>query len=236
MHIVEQNTLAVLEGLLKRLDPTRIGWCIDAGVGVQDYYFARFFEWGYRAVGIDPVHNPFVGTTEPLSDEPIMIVAALYNVDDKITFYDGHDGNTASVNQNWQDVTGHPHPGTSHEVQAIRYETLCDRLEIKRVSCLKMDIEDSELAVIETLPDSTPRPLIVTFEYGGGFSKASGMGGWAQPHFARALRCLDILHEMGYTHAAHCEDDVRPFAFADSPQGRWLDNAGYGNMVVWEER
>ncbi len=235
MHAVEQNTLSVLEGLLTRLDPIREGWCIDAGAGVQDWFGEWFAQWGYQAVIIDPLLP--TASFDGLSKPGITFMRlALYNVDEKITFYDGHDGNTASVHQNWQEVTGHPHPGTSREVQAIRYDTLCDRLEMHRVSCLKMDIEGSELAVIETLIDAPLRPRIVTFEYGGGFAKNTGMGGWSAPHFARALRCLDLLHEMGYTHAAHCEDDVRAFAFAEYPQGRWHDQAGYGNLVVWEER
>lgn len=227
MHPVERNTLDVLHGLLERLDPTRQGWCIDAGAGVQDWFGEHFDQWGYQAVIIEP---NFV----PTGDVTVLNIA-LTNYDGKITLYDGHDGNTASIHPDWQTVTGHPHPGTSREVTAMRYDSLCDRLEMKAVSCLKMDIEGSELTVIETLPDAPLKPKIVAYEYGGGFDRATGMGGWSEVHFSRTLRCLDILRQMGYTHAAHCEEDVYPFDLGEWPQGKWREHIGYGNLVVWRE-
>jgi FkbM family methyltransferase len=232
MHPVEKHTLDTLYNLLRHLDPDKTGWCIDGGAGIQDFFGVQFAAWGYPALIVEPKPSPqLLSALNGVHLE----ASALCATDGIVTLYEGHDGNTHSLDDNWQDVTGHPHKNTPLDVRGIRYQTLLDDWNIGTVSCLKLDVEGSEWSIIQQFPTVATLPRIVSIEYGGGYAKHTGMGGW-QPHrFGNVLRCVDTLRACGYTHGAHCEDDgTHYFAFSENPQGVWRANAGYGNLVVWQ--
>jgi FkbM family methyltransferase len=233
MHPVERNTLDTLYDLLHDLDPDKQGWCIDGGAGIQDFFGVYFHEWGWQSLIVEP--KPSEALLNSLNNAIMMESSALCATDGIVTLYEGHDGNTHSLDANWENVTGHPHKNTPLNVPGIRYRSLLDEWQIDRVACLKLDIEGSEWSVIQQFTeDATPLPQIVSIEYGGGFSKASGMGGWAEARFSNILKCIDCLRACGYTHGAHCEETITEFMFAQHPRGIWRDNAGYGNLVVWQ--
>lgn len=234
MHPVERNTLNVFKGLLHELDPDKVGWCIDGGAGIQDFFGVEFHNWGWQTVIVEPqVSWGLLGATEgkciALED------SALCHIDGHVTLYEGWDGNTHSLDSEWEDVTGHPHKKTGMQVPAIRYQTLLEKYAIADVACLKLDIEGSEWSVIQQFAENhVILPRIVSIEYGGGYARHTGKGGWAKHRFDNVLKCIDVLRACGYTHGAHCEEDVHEFSFARHPRGVWRDEAGYGNLVVWQ--
>lgn len=232
MHPVERNTLDTLYDLLHDLDPDKQGWCIDGGAGVQDFFGLYFSEWGWPSVIVEPL--PSDALLNSLHNGVVLEAAALCAVDDRVTLFTGHDGNTHSLDANWQDVTGHPHANVERSVQGIRYQSLLDKYHINHVACLKLDIEGSEWSVIQQfVEDDITLPQIVSIEYGGGFSKASGMGGWQEHRFNKVLQCVDVLRACGYMQAAHCEEAIHEVNLVQHPRGIWRDEAGYGNLVVW---
>lgn len=232
MHPVERNTLDTLYDLLNEYDPDKQGWCIDGGAGIQDFFGLYFSEWGWQSVIVEPL--PSDALLNSLHNGVMLEPSALCAIDGHTTLYTGHDGNTHSLDDNWEDVTGHPHAKAPMEVQAIRYESLLEKWDIDRVTCLKLDVEGSEWSIIQQfVEDDMPLPQIVSIEYGGGFTKSSGMGGWQEHRFENVLKCIDVLRACGYTHGAHCEEAIHEFTFVQHPRGIWREDAGYGNLVVW---
>lgn len=232
MHATERNTLDCLYDLLPTLDPQKRGFCIDAGAGIQDFFGIYFQEWGWPSLIVEPL--PSDALLNSLRNRVGLEQAALCAVDDRVTLYAGWDGNTHSLDKDWEQVTGHPHAKTEISVQGIRYETLLYKWGIKVVTCLKLDIEGSELSVIQQLPGCKKKPQVVSLEYGGGFAKSTGQGGWQPERFEKIRLCIDLLRTCGYTQGAHCEDAIHEFTFAEHPQGIWREEAGYGNLVVWQ--
>lgn len=233
MHPVERNTLDTLYDLLNELDSQKQGWCIDGGAGIQDFFGIYFSEWGWPAVIVEPL--PSDALLNSLHNGVMLEPSALCDVDGNIIIYRGHDGNTHSLDADWEDVTGHPHDKSEIEVQAIRYESLLEKYDMERVACLKLDVEGSEWSIIQQfVEDYMPLPQIVSIEYGGGFAKSTGMGGWQKHRFANIEKCIDVLRACGYTHGAHCEDAIHEFTFDEHPRGVWREDAGYGNLVVWQ--
>jgi len=233
MHGVERNTLDTLYDLLQDLDPDKTGWCIDGGAGIQDFFGLYFTEWGWQSVIVEPL--PSDALLNSLHNGVMLEPSALCANDGQVTLYTGHDGNTHSLDANWENVTGHPHSKEPISVQGVRYLSLLEKYDIEHVACLKLDIEGSEWSVIRQLiEDDITLPQIVSIEYGGGYAKSSGMGGWAEDRFTDILKCLDVLRACGYTHGAHCEEAIHEFTFAQHPRGIWRENAGYGNLVIWQ--
>lgn len=233
MHPVERNTLDTLYDLLHEYDPDKTGWCIDGGAGIQDFFGLYFSEWGWQSLIVEPKPSPAL--LNSLTNDIMLEAAALCATDGIVILYEGHDGNTHSLDTAWENVTGHPHKNTALDVPGIRYQTLLEEWSIDKVACLKLDIEGSEWSVIrQFIEDSVTLPTIVSIEYGGGYAKSSGMGGWSVERFGNILKCIDVLRACGYTHGAHCEDAVHEFTFSQHPRGIWREDAGYGNLIVWQ--
>jgi FkbM family methyltransferase len=233
MHPVERNTLDTLYDLLHEMDPEKRGWCIDGGAGIQDFFGLYFHEWGWQSLIVEP--KPSAALLSSLTNHIMLEAAALCAIDGMVTLYEGHDGNTHSLDAQWENVTGHPHANIETQVPGIRYKSLLEKWGMERITCMKLDIEGSEWDVIrQFLEGEITLPQIVSIEYGGGFAKSSGMGGWAEPRFTNVLKCIDVLRACGYTHGAHCEETITEFTFAQHPRGIWREAAGYGNLVVWQ--
>ena len=52
---VEACCQAVLTDLLPKIDPQRLGKCLDVGVGTFAFYCQKFAELGFEAIAVEPL-------------------------------------------------------------------------------------------------------------------------------------------------------------------------------------
>lgn len=232
MNFVEQNTWNYLSDHITRLDPDRLGWCIDAGVGDGDYYFEWFKGLGYPTLAIEPL--PTSEARRILEESGVRFLEVALGAADSIALMHTARNIHALDKGLWGESED------SHSVVVQTWETTLFQAGITRITALKLDIEGSEGAVIRQLPGK-PTPGVVSFEFGGVWARSSGRGSWSMTKEAELLRSLRHLHGMDYREgvviSSGDSDRLLPIALE-----RRMDidalfplDTNWGNIVVWME-
>jgi FkbM family methyltransferase len=240
---VEECCQAILVDALPGFDPKRTGWCIDVGVGDFAFYCQTFAHLGYQSAAIEPL--PVAKLRTICAQYRIRLVeAALSEHDGSAPLHLGIYADRPNTNMNtlrpdWWGATA-----SVVQVQVMKLHTLLASLDARVVTCLKMDVEGMEPAIIRQLPDLPTRllPRILQFEYGGGAERGSGQAGWSAPHLAEMLQSLQIVRDCGYKAALVMDGTT-------GTPPRWLDlqtaaldvetvfepHARYGNIMCFCE-
>lgn len=235
MNGVEQATWNCIRELMLAIDPERKGWCIDAGVGDQDYYFEWFHNFGYPTLAIEPFPNDgvrercnqnnarlFVGA---LSDKDDFHAAtALYTDGDLHALYPDYWVGVRDMQQ-------------KSAVCTATLRTLIREHEITRLTALKLDIEGAESAVIHQLPMLRSCPSILSFEFGGIVEKHTQQGAWSSINLWTLKSSLQVLKEVGYSHllivAGNTADThLRAVKNEGVLDGLFEDSDVWGNIIA----
>lgn len=235
MNGVEQATWNCIRELILAIDPERKGWCIDAGVGDQDYYFEWFHNFGYPTLAIEPFPND--GVRERCEQKGIeLFQGAIGGFDGSSLMYT--DG--ASLNSLLPDYWGtttvvylKPRDG----VQVCKLRTLVNQYGITRTTALKLDIEGVECAVIAELPMLRSCPSILSFEFGGIVEKHTQQGAWSSINLWTLKSSLQVLKEVGYSHlliiAGNTADThLRAVKNEGEVDGLFEDSDVWGNIIA----
>ncbi len=196
---VEECCSALLELILPSIDKDRSGWAIDVGVGTFCFYCEQFAKLGFRTAAVEPL--PVEELKNICSKLNIRLIetclsdkngtATLY----KGTFQEEENLNLNSLRSDWWGVGKDP-----VEVKTSTLQSVLQHLDIKRISCLKLDVEGMEFSVIKQIAQLQAEqiPHLLMFEYGGGGTRRSGTGGWSADIFDETLESLNILANLGF--------------------------------------
>jgi len=230
MNFVERTTWELLQRLLADIDPNHNGWCIDAGAGVQDFYFEWFADAGYATLLIEPVPVQQVQAICENRDIPLLKMA-LADRTELLELAIHKDPNRHTLRADlW--------PADYHDFQPIGGVTLVDIVEayrIQHITALKLDIEGAEPQVLRTLtPDLMPD--VIVFEFGGQVSKAHGTGAWSNETLLDVFQATRHLRDIGYRDgliiAVGAGEHIRPLNFG-TPDFKMTD--GWGNIIITKE-
>ncbi|WP_042892859.1 FkbM family methyltransferase, partial [Anaplasma marginale] len=177
---VEDCSLALLSEILPNVDPDKHGVCIDVGVGTFAFYCELFANLGFRSIAIEPV--PTKKLRRICQDNNITLIqSCLSDTNDIQTLYIGkfaglYNSNLNSLSPDWF--------GSSYkekQVNVIDLPRLLKRIKPKKITCMKLDIEGSEVNVLKQFIELSEylKPQIVMFEYGGGSRKSKAKKGWS---------------------------------------------------------
>jgi len=189
----EKRTEALLTQTLPQIDPSRVGTCIEIGVGTYHWYCDLFAKAGYRSVAVEPVPSePFI---QHLRQGGILFYeAVLGDHDGTATVYLGKDGDTnlSSIRRDWWAATEH-----TRTVASMTLATVVVRSGIDRITCLKVDAEGSEARILRQLLSFPPPllPHLIVFEFGAAVWTE---GKWLDHFDTDTMECLRILHACGY--------------------------------------
>lgn len=217
----EACSLQLTLALADRLDAERSGTFVEIGLGTSDYYFVEFADKGFKALTVEPLPTENLLTTCNKYDVPIEI-SAIAEEDGCVTIYLGQyksqpNVNLSSLNRDWW--------GSGREerqVNSLRFESLLTKYSVNSVTALKLDVEGSELAIVDQLRLLPQRllPRLVQFEYGGGGSKHTQLGGWSATYFERTSAALAVLRSLGYEWLLLVDRDL------PAVTSSWLTDAG----------
>ena len=231
MNIVEQKTWLVILAALERLDPQRLGTCIDVGAGDDHYYF----EWLYNLGWANTV------VVEPLPNEDVKRLCNQYRLrliekalDIRVTplkavmFSTGNGVN--SLLPIW---------GNEYHINPVEVTTLwglMGELEDPPLALLKLDIEGAEPRMIRDL-HNIRLPLVVSFEFGGHGTLGSRTGGWQETALWDLREGLDRMASLGYHDAyliAEVDGQEAMCRRFDPRSQRWPfeDAMVWGNIVA----
>ena len=199
MH-VEECCQALLAYLLPSVDPLRRGIAVDIGVGTFAFYCEVFADLGFDTIAVEP--RPIAALQYACRKKGIKLLEAC--ISDKqgpvrlyLGAYQGvQDTNLNSLLPDWW--------GSSTqfcEVQSQRFSDLLDNIGKRGLTCLKMDVEGTELDIINQLeiPEEDKLPDVLMFEYGGGSTLREGKGGWSPSRLEATLQCFSVLKRLGYS-------------------------------------
>lgn len=231
MERVEEQTWMALRGTVLHVDPHRVGWCVDAGVGEDNYYFTWFQRLGFESLAIEPVPTASAREQARLSGVD-MIESALGAASGMAEMHHFPDRPLHTLNADFI--------GASDAVTTVPVVTLADVLDlygIDFVNALKLDIEGAELDVLAQIPALPPerRPLVVAFEFGGVYEAWTERGPWSPERVARLFERLTVLYALGYT-AGACfataqQHVTKPIPFDDLVT-LLEPTMGYGMLVL----
>ncbi|AIE75868.1 MULTISPECIES: FkbM family methyltransferase [unclassified Synechocystis] len=196
---VEPCCQALLAQLLPEVDPQRQGVCIDVGVGTFAFYCQIFAELNFKSLAIEPLP---VKALKKLAEHPTLTLlpVCLSDQDGEQTLYVGKfagifNSNFSSLSPQWFGASGH-----ARQAKTVTLQTLIYQQQIEQITCLKLDIEGWEWAVIKQLEniESHLLPAVVMFEYGGGVNRGKNQKGWAPEFFENTLNILKLLKTLGY--------------------------------------
>lgn len=232
MNFVEQNTWNHLSDHITRLDPERLGWCVDVGIGEGDYYFEWFAQLGYKTLAIEPL--PTEAARQAVeSSGATFIEAALGATDGEVQLHTAR-GIHSTHKGLW---------GESEEVRtvsAMKWRQVIERVGIDRITALKLDIEGSEGIVIRQLWDC-PLPSVLSFEFGGVWARSSGCGQWSVQGVMELLVNLRELWKLEYREgvviSSGDSDRVLPIVLERRMdiEALFTPDCNWGNIVVWQE-
>lgn len=232
MNFVEQNTWQHFSDHIQRLDPDRLGWCVDVGIGDDDYYFEWFFKLGYPTLAIEPL--PTDKATRAIEQSKVAFIqTALGNRDGETTLYSAH-----GIHSLHEGLWGDSEASQRVTVHTWRYIT--ELVGITRIAALKLDIEGSEGIVIRQLWDC-PLPDVLSFEFGGVWQRASRQGQWTAQRETQLLLNLRELWRLGYRQgvviSSGDSDKVLPITLERRMdiEALFSPDCGWGNIVVWRE-
>jgi FkbM family methyltransferase len=235
---VEECCSALLELILPAIDKDRSGWAIDVGVGTFCFYCERFARLGFRTAAVEPL--PVEELKTRCTKLNIQLVetclsdkngtATLY----KGTFREEENLNLNSLRNDWWGV------GKEQvEVKTSTLQNVLQNLGIKRISCLKLDVEGMEFSVVRQIAELQDEqiPKLIMFEYGGGGTKQSGTGGWSADIFGETLQSLNILSNLGFEKTVLIDSGanfphIHLMQTEKDPERYFLPEFIYGNIVT----
>ncbi|MEG4582628.1 FkbM family methyltransferase [Microcoleus sp. MON1_C5] len=196
---VEEFCQSVLVNVLPVIDPNREGICIDVGVGTFAFYCEIFARLRFNSIAVEP--RPVNNLRETCDRDHITLVETcisdvngIQNL--YIATYEGQDNlNFSSLVQD-----GGGSSAKTIQVESMTLAKLLDRINAKKITCLKLDVEGSESNIIRQfaqLPLAL-MPSVVMFKYGGGDTQKSGNKGWSDKFIKATLDCLNVLKKCGY--------------------------------------
>ncbi|QHV00208.1 FkbM family methyltransferase [Synechocystis sp. CACIAM 05] len=197
---VEPCCQALLAQLLPEVDPQRQGVCIDVGVGTFAFYCQIFAELNFKSLAIEPLP---VKALKKLAERPnlTLLPVCLSDQNGEQTLYIGKfagifNSNFSSLSPQWFGASSQ-----AKKVKTLTLQSLIDQEKIDKITCLKLDIEGWEWAVIKQLEniESHLLPAVVMFEYGGGVNRGQNQKGWAPEFFENTLNILKSLKILGYS-------------------------------------
>lgn len=232
MNFVETNTWQHFHDHIQRLDPDRRGWCIDVGIGDDDYYFEWFFKLGYPTLAIEPL--PTDKANRAVEDSHVAFMQAALGAANGETHLHTARGIHSLYDGLWGESVA------SEVVKIATWKTVLERTGINRITALKLDIEGAESLIIRQL-EGNPLPAVLSFEFGGVWTRASGHGPWGMARTAEVMLSLRLLWGLGYREgvviSSGDSDHVQPITLE-----RRMDidklfspDCGWGNIVVWRE-
>lgn len=196
---VEPCTMDVLRMILPRIDGERLGLAIDVGVGTFDFYCLLFRDMGFETVAVEPL--PAKELKRLCRERHIALIKrCVAATNGRQRLYVGQwqgveNHNLSSLRPDWWGG------GTKAvTVKCLTLGALLGSLKRTRITCLKLDVEGMESAIIAQLDaiESAHIPSVLVFEYGGGDTRESGQAGWNQDYVARTMQSIRSLAAFGY--------------------------------------
>jgi FkbM family methyltransferase len=188
-----------LRCLLGGTDRRRDGVFLEVGLGAGDWSFEWATRLGMRCVAAEPAPTDALRAA-CLANGVELVEAAVCGREGTVLLFEGvfngtRLNDTNSIRPDWWGVAGNSRP-----VPAVTLATLTRSWGGAPLLCVKVDVEGAEPEVLSGLKDlpAANRPLIVSFEYGGGGCLKDGKGGWSDEFLPGTLGCLRLLKELGY--------------------------------------
>lgn len=238
MH-VEACCQALLAHFLPRTDRLRRGWALDIGVGTFAFYCKLFARLGYRTLAVEPL--PVQPVHRLCRQWHIALEeACLTDQVGETTLYLGEfDGerslNVSSVHADWWGSST-----DARSVPSVDLPELLRRHAVRRITCMKVDVEGGEYTIIKQLPALTVAqvPACLMFEYGGGAERKTGRAGWSHAFLDRTLKALQVLRDVGYEQALMVDKGLGQIRHLNlqrvSLEGEALfpPQSEYGNLIA----
>jgi len=196
---VEECCLALLRYILPYCDIDKSGVTIDIGVGTFNFYCSLFNELGFETIAVEPIACK--NLKQICRKQGIKLLQSCVTKTDGIvniyigTWQGQKNTNLCSTRSDWWGVTSE-----AKQVKSISLPTLLKYAQNKSITCIKIDVEGAEADIIEQFVDiqQTQLPVVLVFEYGGGFTKSKRKGGWSPEIYNGTLKCLEILKSLNY--------------------------------------
>ena len=241
---VEACSQALLTEILPHIDPANDGVCIDVGVGTFAFYCELFANLGFPTIAIEPL--PTKKLRKLCQNRNITLLEACLSDANSIqTLYIGTFAGLYNLNLNSLSPDWFGSSRKQQQVSVIDLPTLISRIPAEKITCMKLDIEGSEVNVLkqfERLPEYL-RPQIVMFEYGGGARKSKAKKGWSPKFLKSTMSCINYLKKSGYglsimiDYASNTK--VKIFNLQTSclePDVLFENNLIYGNIISFYDR
>jgi FkbM family methyltransferase len=195
---VELATDLHLQKMFTSLIPERNAF-IEVGLGSIDFSFVWAAQMGFPCHAVEPLPSPALEAAVQKHAVPLF-KGALAATGGEVEIFCGLlDGwelpDISSLNPRWWGAGD-----KKISVPALSLRDYLEREGIRAVSCLKIDTEGSESAIISGisgLPESL-LPSVICFEYGGGKTRRERAGGWSEEFFSGTMQCLKTIREAGY--------------------------------------
>lgn len=242
MH-VEECCFALLNHILPEVDSDRSGLTIDIGVGTFAFYCLLFKQLGFTSIAVEPVPNDEL--KQICDREGIKLwESCITETDGMVSIYMGtwkgsENTNLCSTRSDWWGIEN-----KSKQVMSMTLPTLLKQEIVNKITCIKIDIEGTEIDVINQLLDIPDilLPLVLMFEYGGGDLKSSKKGGWTPDIYSSTLKCLEILRTLDYKEiilidsAPDFSTKVYDLSSLHSFDEIFPEYANYGNIIASRDR
>ncbi|HEY9693959.1 MAG TPA: FkbM family methyltransferase [Oculatellaceae cyanobacterium] len=198
--LVELACQALLSRILPEVDPKRSGLTIDIGVGTYDFYFQLFDKLRFKTIAVEPL--PTDRVRQICLDRNIKLIeSCISDVDGSVYIYVGQDEkneenyNRSSMLKDWFGSSAN-----ARQVESMSFSKLLSNVDAHKITCLKIDVEGMELAIIQQLQElqETLLPKVLMFEYGGGGTRDSKKGGWSKEILEGTMKSLGIIRNLGY--------------------------------------
>lgn len=241
MH-VEDCCQSILSKVLPLVDHERRGLAVDIGVGTFAFYCELFDKLGFQTVAVEPL--PTKQLLKLCCRRNIRLIQTCISETqgDVAIFIGQFEGkenlNLSSLRHDWW--------GSSAQkviVPSINLDDLVKDLNYPKITCIKIDVEGVEFSIIHQLSDLKKDllPKILMFEYGGGNSKKSGIGGWEKEIFNDTINAITLLKRLAYKQILiidSAETRIRISNLEDdsfSAKNLFKENDIYGNIIVLKE-
>ena len=203
----EDQCHAMLAQLLPQIDPKREGAVIEVGCGTFGWAFDTLARLGYRCHAVEPMPTKELEQA-CMTTGTTLTRTVMSDTDGFKTFYTGRDRNLWSTVKDWWGLDG---KNVANESQSVRLETFLARANVKRISCLKLDVEGAEIEIVRQIPGHNDHilPSVVMLEFGGA-SQKERQGGWTREAVMNTIQCLTLLEGAGYNRVYVVESGFEP--------------------------
>lgn len=234
MH--ERYSMQVLHYLLDAVALDRKGLCIEIGVGKKDFYSELFARLGFDTYAIDPILSPQFEAVLKTEKRIKFIKGVMADEVGKIVVLNRgrcNNDDLASIDPQWWAND------TAKDTIILYATTVPSTFVNAKITCLKIDVEGSEWAIVSTLGDlkAMNLPRLLQFEFGGDTPKSSGQNGWAPYLQEQLTKSLAACLDLGYVDYIIIPSDVslsvsgklepRP-----DPLSIFPDEAVFGNIIL----